>query len=94
MDIYQRKYNHDYKSLVLKKDLDMSQGVEIKSMNSLLVSKGDTVFRYCSKTFKLLQTYVVPLLESTSREINEIIAIKVSSDETTVAIISGKNLLA
>ena len=23
-------------------------------MNSLLVSKGDTVFRYCSKTFKLL----------------------------------------
>ena len=78
----------------MKKDLDMSLGVEIESMNCILVVNEGQMMRYCSKTFVLQKTYEIPLLESTTREINEVIAIQVSGDETCVAIISGKNLLA
>ena len=76
IDIYRRKYEHDFKVCTVEMDLDGSRGLPVESMNAFLVSKIDTIQFFDIDTFREIKQceIQVPLLKSVSREKNEIIS--------------------
>ena len=76
IDIYRRKYEHDFKVCTVEMDLDGSRGLPVESMNAFLVSKIDTIRFFDIDTFREIKQceIQVPLLKSVSREKNEIIS--------------------
>ena len=92
-DIHQRKYHHELKATVIQEDYDKSQGLELASMSCFIITKLDEIIVYDSYTFQVITENKVPLLESTSREPNEIISIQACENESYLAVISGKNLI-
>ena len=75
-DVYRRKYIHDYKVAVVDGNMDGSRGLPIESMNAFLISQVNIIKFYDVDTFKEIKESMItiPLLESTSREPNEIIS--------------------
>lgn len=82
-DVYRRKYIHDYKVPVVNADLDGSKGLPVESMNAFLISKKNVIKFYDVDTFREIKESQIniPLLESTTREANEIISMQISPDE-------------
>jgi hypothetical protein len=52
LDIYRRKYEHDFKVCTVEDDLDGSRGLPVETMNAFLVSKIDKILFYDIDTFK------------------------------------------
>lgn len=52
IDIYRRKYEHDFKVCTVEMDLDGSRGLPVMSMNAFLVSKIDTIKFFDIDTYK------------------------------------------
>lgn len=79
-DIYRRKYVHDFKVNTVAMDLDGSRGLPIESMEAFLVSRIDKIMFFDIHSFQEIDDcrIRVPLLESTTRERNEIISMQVS----------------
>ena len=94
-DIHRRKFVHDYRVNVVKSNLDGSRGLPIESMNAFLVSKIDVIHFYDVDSYKEIKECLlqIPLLQSETRERNEIISMQLSEDENYIAVISGKNLI-
>jgi hypothetical protein len=80
IDIYRKKYIHDFKVCAVDDDLDGSRGLPIESMNAFLVSKFDTIKFYDIDNFKEIKDceIKIPLLPSVTREKNEIISMQIS----------------
>jgi hypothetical protein len=76
--IYTRKYMHNLRVCVDEHDYSGSKGIEIPSSNLTLVSKIDKLMLLDSKTYNILGQVPIPLLETDSREPNEIIGMCLS----------------
>ena len=75
VDIYRRKYWHDFKVPINAENLEGSIGIELRSMNCYLVSKIDKVIIYSSTNFQELGQIPIKLLKADTREPNQVIAI-------------------
>jgi hypothetical protein len=84
---------HNLRVCVDDSNYEGSKALEIVSSNLFLVSKIDQVFIYHSLTFKICGRIPISLLNSVSREPNEIIGMEISKCEDWLAVISGKNLV-
>ena len=95
IDIYRKKYEHDFKVCTVEMDLDGSRGLPVMSMNAFLVSQIDTIKFFDIDTYKEVKQceIKVELLKSESRERNEIISMQISKCENFLAVVSGKNLI-
>ena len=72
-DIYRRKYEHDFKvSVVTKQNLEGALGLEMESINSIIVAKIDDIRVYDSEFFKENKdiNIQVDLLKADTREPN------------------------
>jgi len=68
-------------------------GLPVESMNSFLVSKKNELIFYDLDTFKVKQEIIkIELFESTTREENEILSLRISKHEDKMAVLAGKNL--
>ena len=76
--IYTRKYMHNLRVCVDEHDYSGSKGIEIPSSNLTLVSKKDKLMLLDSKTYNILGQVPIPLLQTDSREPNEIIGMCLS----------------
>ena len=74
--IWTRKFINDFRVPVVDENLEGSLGLEFSSMNAFLVSKIDKIVVYDSDTFKEIDTVPITLLESVTREPNEIICMQ------------------
>ena len=94
-DVYRRKYIHDYKVPVVNVDLDGSKGLPVESMNAFLITQQNVIKFYDVDTFKeITESQIdIPLLESTTREPNEIISMQIDPTENILALITGKKLI-
>jgi hypothetical protein len=77
----------------MTENLEGSKGLELETMNAFLISKVDKIIMYSSGKFEELDRVPIKLLESVSREPNEVICMQKSEDENYLAVISGKNLI-
>lgn len=84
---------HNLKVNVADSDLEGAKGLSLPSMNIFLVAKVDQIFIYNSDTFWELDKIPIKLLESVSREPNEVIGMSKSKCDQWLAVISGKNLV-
>ena len=84
---------HDFRVPIVLDNLEGSMGLDLKSLNTILISKVDKVFMYDSKEFKQIGQIPIKLLQTETREPNQIISMVKSNCETLLAIISGKNLI-
>lgn len=75
-DVYRRKYVHDYKVNVVHEDFDGAKGLPVESMKAFLVGVNDKIKFYDVNTFMEIKEseITIPLLESKTREANEIIS--------------------
>ena len=79
-DIYRRKYEHNFQCNVVSKNCDGSLGLQIESINAFLVSETTMIKFYDVDSLKELKEceIKIPVLESVSREPNEIIGMQIS----------------
>lgn len=92
-DIYQRKYMHNLRVCVNNDNFEGCKTVEFPSSNLVLISKKDKVITYDNENFTEVGTIPVTLLQTETREPNEVIGMQKSPDENWLAIVSGKNLV-
>ena len=92
-EIHSRKSIHDLRVCVDDQNFEGSKALELVRSNLFLVSKIDHVLIYHSQTLNAVGRINVSLLDSTSREPNEIIGMNISKCEKWLAIITGKNLV-
>jgi len=64
-DIYRRKFQHDYKVSISSDNLEGSQGLEISSMNTFLVTNVNKIIMYDTETFQPYGEVPIKLLEDT-----------------------------
>ena len=91
--IYTRKYMHNLRVCVDDQDYSGSKGIEIISSNLTLVSKVNELILLDSRSYNVVGKIPIPLLDTESREPNEIIGMCVSSCEQYLAVVTGKNLV-
>ena len=84
---------HNLRVQVHDADFSGSKGIELRTMNTFLVTKVDQVLMFDSFTFKQCGEIPIKLLDSDTREANEVIGIQKSKCENWIAIVSGKNLI-
>ena len=79
---------------MVSENLNGSIGLPIVSMGAFLVSNIDEVRFYDILTYNEVEAsrIQIPLLKSETRERNEVISMQKSSDDETLAVITGKNL--
>jgi hypothetical protein len=80
-DVFRKKYQHGFKCLLVEENYNKSIAVEIKKMNSFMVTQKDKIHVYDSNTFMKKHHYDIDLKESTTREINQIIGMKLCQNE-------------
>lgn len=70
-------------------------GLSVKTMNRILVTKIDEIMVLDGTTYQVCkdETIRVTLLQSTTREINTILAIQICENERSLAVITGKHLI-
>ena len=78
-----------------KQNLERSMGLSVKTMNRILVTKIDEIMVLDGTTYQVCkdETIRVTLLQSTTREINTILAIQICENERSLAVITGKHLI-
>ena len=95
-EVYRRKYEHNFKSLLYKANFEGSNGLQVTKTNRILVSQINKVHVINSQTYKEMpdEHIEVKLLEDkTAREPNQILSMALSDDEDYLALITGKNLI-
>lgn len=80
---------------MVKDNLDGCRGLPMESMNAFLVSKQNIIKFYDFESFNEMKSSLItiPLLESQTREPNEIISMQKDAEENYLAVISGKYLI-
>ena len=91
--MYRRRYIHDYKVPISHEILEGSMGLDLPTMKAFLITNIDKIYMYDSETYQRIGEMPITLLQTETREPNQIIALRKSNDETYVACISGKNLI-
>lgn len=94
-EVFTRKHVQGFKVRLLQENLEGSKGIDVESMGTFLVSKKDSVHMYDAQNFqeKIDHTIKIQLMESKTREVNQIISMVMCPYEQNLAIISGKNLI-
>ena len=92
-ELYKRKYTHDFKNLIVDENFNKSYPLEVEIINSFLVSKNDKIMLFNQDTYALTDEFKIKIHESTTREQNQILSMKMCEDEVYLAIISGKLLI-
>ena len=92
-ELYKRKYTHDFKNLIVDENFNKSYPLEVEIINSFLVSKNDKIMLFNSDTYAITNEFKIKIHESTTREQNQILSMKMCEDEEYLAIISGKLLI-
>lgn len=92
--VYRKKYMHNLKVPVNSQSFEGAKILEIASMNVFLLTKMDRVLMFNVDTYKQCGEITIKLLESQTREPNEVIGLALSRCEKYLAIITGKNLVA
>lgn len=74
---------------------DGAIGISVESMNAFIVTETKTLKFYNVDTFKeILESRIdIPLLDSVTREPNQIISVRINKKEDYLAVMSGKNLI-
>ena len=91
-NVYRRKFKHNFKVPVIQENLEGSQGLEIKSLNIILVTNIKEIIIYDLNDYTVKGSIPIKLLDSTTREPNEIVSIQKCQNEEYFAVISGKKL--
>jgi hypothetical protein len=84
---------HDLRVCINASNFDGAKAVEIVSSGLFLISKIDEIIMYDNETYIDCGRIPITLLESVTRESNQVIGIQKSQCEQFLAIISGKNLV-
>lgn len=92
-EIYRRKFMHNLRVCVNENNFEGAKAVELSRSNFFLVSNISEVLIIDSSNYEVIGKLPINLLETSTREANEIIGINKSADEEMVAVISGKNLI-
>ena len=93
-NIFKRKYDHGFKELFDNvKSREGCCGANIESRNLFLISDDNYIQIRNEETFKIVNTVIVPLAESTTDDEMEILSIKISPNEKFLAVLGGKNLI-
>ena len=95
LNIYTRKFTHDFRVNVAQVNYEGSIGLNLKSINAMLVSNIDEIQMYDGKTFQEVKNrkITINLLKSETRERNEVIAMNLCPYEKYLGVITGKNLI-
>jgi hypothetical protein len=91
--VYRRKFVHDFRVPIVPEKLEGSMGLDLATMNTILVTKVDKIYMYNNQDFKCIGEIPIKLLPTETREPNQIIAMVKSNCEQFLAVISGKNLI-
>lgn len=78
---------------IVPEKLEGSMGLDLATMNTILVTKVDRIYMYNSHDFKCFGEIPIKLLPTETREPNQIISMVKSNCEQYIAVISGKNLI-
>lgn len=92
-NVFTRKHRHDLRLHVHEQNFEGSKVLEVVKSNLILVSNLDEVLLFHNLTFKACGRIYITLLESKTRERNEIIGMTLSRCELWLAIVTGKNLI-
>lgn len=93
LNIFQKKYSHEFKIPIILDNFEGSMGLELPSVNMLLITQFDRVMVMNSETYKMQDKFPINLMTSIEREPNQIISMAASQNEEWVAVISGKILV-
>jgi len=70
-----------------------SKGLDLDVTDQILVTKVDKIFIIDANTFSIVGEIPITLLKTETREPNQILAMAKSTDESYLAVVSGKNLV-
>lgn len=84
---------HNLRVCVNDNNFEGSKAIEMPSSSIILVSNVNEVLLFDNENYKEIGKLPISLLESETREPNQIIGIQKSKDEKMVAVVSGKNLV-
>jgi hypothetical protein len=84
---------HNLKVCVNDTNFEGSKALELPNSNTILVTNIDKVLIFEMESFKNIGNLPITLLQSETREPNQIIGMQKSPDESHIAVISGKNLI-
>ena len=76
----------------MQKNLEGAQGIEIKAFKIVLVTNIKEIDIYDISNYSYKGSIPIKLLDSDTREPNEIVSMQKCQNEEYVSIISGKNL--
>jgi hypothetical protein len=91
--VYFRKYNHNFRESI---DDESKEGVDcqnLQSRNAFVVSDDDYLESFCAGCFSKHYKLQLPLIQSLTADKMEILTIKISRDESMIAVLVGKNLI-
>lgn len=75
-NVFRANYIHNFKVSVEEKNLEGSKGIEIVSNKTYLCTRQDGVYIYDTITYDEIGQLDITLLESDSREPNQVLAIQ------------------
>lgn len=68
--VYRRKFEHDFRVPIVPEKLEGSMGLDLATMNTILVTKVDRIYMYNSHDFKCFGEIPIKLLPTETREPN------------------------
>ena len=74
-DLFRRKYMHNFRVQIDKNNLEGQKAVEISSANLVMVSNNDQILLFSNLTLSRCGEIKIPLLESETREPNQVIGL-------------------
>lgn len=92
-DIFSAKQHHSFKVQKTHENMEGAEGFELSRYNVVVFYMVNKIRIYDSKTLELMSILDVNLLETQTREKNEIIGMSHSPNQDLLAIITGRNLI-
>ena len=93
-NIYSRKLHHNFKVNVYQDDFENAIGLNLDNSDEILVCKKDgKIFMFDSISYKVTESLDLKLERSHTREPLQILSINKSKDDSTIALIVGKQMI-
>ena len=89
-EIYKRKYEHQFEIPIYQEVMENCFGLEIASHDRFLVSQVDKIWIHDSQTLLRVGEIPINLLQTKTREPNQVISMNICQDDVYLAILTGK----